>query len=44
MTPKALQEILGHANISTTMDVYVHVTEDSKSDEVKSVESMLNVV
>jgi Site-specific recombinase XerD len=44
MTPKTLQEILGHANISTTMDIYVHVTKDSKSNEVKSVESMLNVV
>lgn len=44
MTPKALQEILGHANINTTMDIYVHVTNDSKLDEVKSVESSLNVV
>lgn len=44
MTPKTLQGILGHANISTTMDIYVHVTEDSKSREIKSVESMLNVV
>lgn len=44
MTPKTLQGILGHANISTTMDIYVHVTEDSKSREIKSVESMLNVI
>ena len=44
MTPKTLQEILGHTNISTTMDIYVHATEDLKLDEVKSVESMLNVI
>lgn len=44
MTPKALQEILGHANISTTMDIYVHVTKDSKSKELESVEAVLNVV
>lgn len=44
MAPKALQEILGHANISTTMDIYVHVTKDSKSREIEGVETMLNVV
>lgn len=27
--PKSLQMILGHANLSTTMDTYVHVTEES---------------
>lgn len=30
MKPKTLQKILGHANISITMDLYVHVTEDEK--------------
>lgn len=27
--PKTLQKLLGHANLSTTMDRYVHVTDDS---------------
>ena len=27
--PKTLQKILGHAHISTTMDLYVHVSDDS---------------
>ena len=27
--PKVLQQLLGHASIKTTMDRYVHVTEDS---------------
>jgi len=26
-SPKAVQEILGHANISITMDLYVHTDE-----------------
>ena len=27
--PKVLQKLLGHASIQTTMDKYVHVTDDS---------------
>ena len=27
--PKVLQKLLGHASIQTTMDRYVHVTNDS---------------
>ena len=27
--PKVLQRLLGHASIKTTMDRYVHVTDDS---------------
>lgn len=44
MQPKILQEILGHANIGTTMNIYVHITEDSKAEEIKNIESMLNVI
>ena len=29
MPPKVLQKLLGHASIKTTMDRYVHVTDDS---------------
>ena len=29
MQPKILQGLLGHSSIKTTMDVYVHSTEDS---------------
>jgi len=28
--PKALQVLLGHASLQTTMDTYVHVTDDSR--------------
>ena len=35
MQPKTLQKLLGHASIKTTMDRYVHVTDDSMSNAVK---------
>lgn len=33
--PKVLQQLLGHASIKTTMDRYVHVTDDSMEKAVK---------
>jgi len=36
--PKALQKLLGHASIKTTMDRYVHVTDTSLSNAVKQFE------
>ncbi len=44
MKPKTLQKILGHANISMTMDLYVHVTEDEKQKEMKKFEELYNMV
>ena len=40
MQPKVLQKLLGHASIKTTMDRYVHVTEDSLLNAVRQFESM----
>lgn len=40
MKPKTLQKILGHANISMTMDLYVHVTADEKEKEMQQFEQM----
>ena len=34
MQPKVLQKLLGHASIKTTMDRYVHVTDDSMTRAV----------
>lgn len=44
MRPKTLQMILGHSNIRTTMDLYVHVTDDEKAKEIRSVEKMLKII
>ena len=33
--PKILQELLGHSSIQTTMDRYVHVTDESKFQAVR---------
>ncbi len=38
MQPKVLQKLLGHASIQTTMDRYVHVTDDSLSKAVAQFE------
>lgn len=40
MKPKTLQSILGHASISMTMDLYAHVMEDTKIEEMQKVNVM----
>lgn len=37
MNPKTLQEILGHANIGVTMNLYAHVMDDTKKQEMQLV-------
>lgn len=44
MIPKTLQMILGHSNISVTMNLYVHTTEEQKAEEIKQVENLLKIV
>ena len=39
MQPKVLQRLLGHSSIKTTMDRYVHVTDDSLVNAVRQFES-----
>ena len=39
MQPKVLQKLLGHASIKTTMDRYVHVTDESLDKVVRQFES-----
>ena len=43
MQPKVLQKLLGHASIKTTMDRYVHVTDDSLSKAVLAFEQKLQI-
>lgn len=38
MNPKALQYIMGHANITMTLDSYAHATFDSAMAEVEHLE------
>ena len=40
MQPKVLQKLLGHASIKTTMDRYVHVTDDSMNLAVQQFEKL----
>lgn len=44
MKPKTLQIILGHAKLSMTMDLYVHITNDEKQKEMKKFEKMYQVI
>lgn len=44
MRPKTLQSILGHSKIEMTMNLYVHVTEDSKIEEMELIEDRLKMV
>lgn len=44
MQPKTLQKILGHAKISMTMDLYVHVTNEHKQKEMEMIEKALKVI
>lgn len=37
--PKVLQKMLGHASLSTTMDRYVHVTDDSMTGAIAQFEA-----
>ena len=38
MQPKVLQKLLGHASIKTTMDRYVHVTNESLDEGIRQFE------
>lgn len=38
MDPKTLQEILGHSDIGMTMNLYVHVMEETKREQMKKLD------
>lgn len=44
MKPKTLQKILGHSNISVTMDLYVHIDDEQIALETKMVENHLKAI
>lgn len=39
---KVIQELLGHTNISTTMDIYAHITRQRKVKALDSLTEMIN--
>lgn len=39
MNPKTLQYLMGHSDISVTMNVYKHVNFDDAEEELKRMES-----
>ena len=39
--PKTVQKYLGHATLQMTMDLYVHVTDEFKQEELKKLETAL---
>lgn len=44
LRPKTLQTILGHATLAITMNLYVHVTDEEKENEIQKVQEYLKIV
>lgn len=38
MNPKTLQYLMGHSDISVTMNVYTHISFDDAEEELKRIE------
>lgn len=41
LAPKTVQELLGHSNMNITMDLYTHVTHETKKQEMKKMAKVL---
>jgi len=40
---KVMQELLGHANISMTGDIYSHVLQDKKRDSINKLKNIFKI-
>ena len=40
---KAIQTIMGHAEISTTLDIYTHITEDTLKNSVQNMSAKIKL-
>ncbi len=41
--PKDVQELLGHLDVSTTMNVYAHATREAKRDSAKLLDKVVGM-
>lgn len=42
--PKVIQDLLGHSNVSTTIDIYSHVLEETKIKSIDKLTQKIEVV
>ena len=42
--PKTVQGFLGHSTVQISMDIYTHLTEQAKQEDMQKLEGLLNVV
>lgn len=40
--PKDVQELLGHADVSTTMNIYAHATREAKRSSARLLDKVVN--
>lgn len=41
-SPKVIQELLGHSTITTTMDIYAHVTQKGKIGAIQRLDTLVS--
>ena len=42
--PKTVQHLLGHSSVQMTMDLYTHITEQKKQEDMKKLEGLFSTV